>query len=194
MLQNSKIKYTATSFPLLENVLAEELRALDADDINILKRAVSFIGDKELLYKSNLWLRSALRVLVPIHDFIATDENKLYKGVRDVDWSKYLDVKGTLAVESAVHSRYFNHSKYVALKTKDAIVDQFRDKTGARPSVDTANPDLRIHIRISEGECVLSLDSSSAPLFKRGYSCRHRRERRFRQISEVTAVIFGLAF
>ena len=160
---------TATTLFGLEEVLMEELRELGAQDIEKVNRAVIFTGDKELLYKANLHLRTALRVLVPVHKFTAANEQELYNGVRQLNWSEYLDGDQTLAVESAVNSDFFNHSHYVSLKTKDAIVDQFRDKTGARPWVNIDNPDLTIHIHIFKDNCTISLDSSGETLHKRGY-------------------------
>lgn len=153
----------------LEEILAEELIALGATDIKIQNRAVAFSGDKELLYKVNYCSRTALRVFLPIVSGIVLDEEALYKLVKSIAWEDYLDVDGTLAVDSTVHSETFNHSKYVALKTKDAIVDRFREKFERRPSVDVETPDLRIHVHIDRENCSISLDSSGEPLFKRGY-------------------------
>ena len=119
----------------LEDVLTEELKQLGAENITKLTRAVSFQGDQSLLYKTNLCIRTALRVLVPIYKFKASNETWLYRGVQKVDWSKYLTEHDTLALDSAVSSPIFKNSQYVFLKAKDAIVDQFRNKTGVRPNV-----------------------------------------------------------
>ena len=133
----------------MEELLAEELKSLGANNVQVLKRAVSFSADKEFMYKSCLWLRTALRIIKPIAEFQAEDEHQLYREIQKIDWSQYLDKEGTLAVDSTVNSNIFRHSKYVALKTKDAIVDQFRDKFDVRPSVHVSSPDLRINLKIS---------------------------------------------
>lgn len=159
----------ARTYAGLEEVLAEELSEIGAEHIKIVKRAVEYSGDKEVLYKSNLWLRTALDVLMPIHHFKAKTPEELYNGVYNVDWEKYLDLKKTFSVQAIVNSSYFNHSQFAALKSKDAIVDQFREKTNARPDIDKYDPDLKIVIRISENKCSILLNSSGMPLFKRGY-------------------------
>ncbi len=168
---NSKDKFliTAKTHHGLEDVLSEELKQLGAENIIKLTRAVSFQGDQSLLYKANLCLRTALRILVPIHKFKATNETWLYRGVQKVDWSEYLTGRDTLALDSAVNSPIFKNSQYVFLKAKDAIVDQFRNKTGIRPSVDLDNPTVRINVFIQNDEVILSLDSSGSSLHKRGY-------------------------
>ncbi|MGA7723293.1 MAG: THUMP domain-containing protein [Ignavibacteriaceae bacterium] len=153
----------------LEDVLTEELKQLGAENITKLTRAVSFQGDQSLLYKTNLCIRTALRVLVPIYKFKASNETWLYRGVQKVDWSKYLTEHDTLALDSAVSSPIFKNSQYVFLKAKDAIVDQFRNKTGVRPNVDLDNPTVRINVYIQNDEVTLSLDSSGSSLHKRGY-------------------------
>ena len=118
----------------LEPLLAAELEALGATNIEQHKRAVSFDGDKALLYKANLCLRTALRIIVPIHKFEAVNEQELYNGVQEVNWEKYMDVNGTLAVEASTNSDLFNHTQYVSLKTKDAIVDILSFVTYDNPS------------------------------------------------------------
>jgi putative N6-adenine-specific DNA methylase len=153
----------------LEPVLAAELEALGATNILTLKRAVSCTGDQRLLYRANYELRTAMRVLVPFRTFQATNEKAYYQAVRETDWSKYLDVNDTIAVEAVVAGDYFKHSQYAALLTKDAIVDQFRDRFDRRPSVNVEAPTLRIHTRILGSECTLLLDSSGDSLHKRGY-------------------------
>ena len=153
----------------LEELLVEELKGIGAKDIQQLNRAVAFTGDKAVLYKANFLLRTALRVLIPLREFTATNERELYQGVQRIDWSKHFHIKQTFAVDATVNSKYFNHSKYVALKSKDAIVDQFRQKTGRRPSVDPKWPEIRIHVYIRDNRCTLSLDSSGFSLHKRNY-------------------------
>jgi putative N6-adenine-specific DNA methylase len=153
----------------LEEVLAEEIRQLGGQNIQLMTRAVSFEGDKRLLYRANLELRTALRILVQIHTGRARNENGLYRLIKSIDWEKYMGVNDTLAVDAVTSSRIFNHSKYAALVTKDAIVDQFRDKYHRRPSVNLIAPKLRVNIYIFEDQCTISIDSSDDSLHKRGY-------------------------
>jgi len=164
-----KFSITAKTHHGLEEVLSEELRQLGAENITKLTRAVSFEGNLSLLYKANIYLRTALRILVPIYKFKASNETWLYRGVQKVDWSKYLSEHDTIALDSAVNSPIFKNSQYVFLKAKDAIVDQFRNKTGIRPNVDLDNPTVRINVFIQNDEVILSLDSSGSSLHKRGY-------------------------
>ena len=153
----------------LEDVLAGELLALGANDLQIGRRMVSFTGDKELLYKANFCCRTALRILKPIYHFKAKDADTVYKEVKKVEWEKYLSLEKTFAIDSVIYSEDFNHSKFVAYRTKDAIVDYFYEKVGKRPSVRINNPDLYINIHISHNDCTLSIDSSGESLHKRGY-------------------------
>jgi len=153
----------------LEQVLADELKAIGAEDIEILKRAVGFTGDKEIMYRSNYCCRTALRVLKPIAKFSVNSADELYNNVKRINWPQYLDLNGTFAIDETVGSSVFLHTKFVALKAKDAIADRFREKFGRRPSVDVRNPDLRINIHIYKDDCTISLDSSGDPLYKRGY-------------------------
>jgi len=153
----------------LEDVLTEELKQLGVLETEKLSRAVKFKGNQELMYKCNLHLRTALKVLKPIATFQAKNENELYDKVKQIDWSEYLTVKQTFAIDGTTTGEVFTHSKYIALKTKDAIADQFREQKGIRPSVDTENPDLSINIHISDINCTISLDSSGTHLGKRGY-------------------------
>lgn len=153
----------------LEPTLAEELSALGAQEIEPLTRAVACSGDQRLLYRANLELRTALRVLIPVETFRARDEKGLYRGIYGIDWSAFMGPAGTLAVDSSVSSELFNHSKYVALKTKDAIVDQFRDRYGRRPNVRFEDPSLRVNVHIWQDQCTVSIDASGDSLHKRGY-------------------------
>ena len=153
----------------LEEILAEELLALGANDLQIGRRMVSFTGDKELLYKANFHCRTALRILKPIYHFKAKDADTVYKEVKKVEWEKYLSLDKTFAIDSVIYSEDFNHSKFVAYRTKDAIVDYFIEKFKKRPSVRVNNPDLYINIHISHNDCTLSIDSSGESLHKRGY-------------------------
>lgn len=167
----------------LEPVLAEELKALGVPEVEILNRAVQFTGNQELLYKSNLYLRTALRVLKPIATFQARNERQLYEKVRDIRWSDYLTPDHTFAIDGTSHGEVFTHSKYIALKAKDAIADQFRERNGRRPSVDTLDPDLRINLHVFDRSFTLSLDSSGLHLDRRGY----RLSRTEAPINEVLA-------
>lgn len=153
----------------IEELLAQEIKQLGGKDIEILKRAVSFYSDYRLLYKSNLWLRTALKLIVPIHMFRAKNEKDLYLRTKEFKWFELITPENTFAVESTVNSKNFNHSKYVALKTKDAIVDRIRNKFNKRPNIDTANPDYLINIHIYNEDVTISLDSSGDSLHKRGY-------------------------
>ncbi len=153
----------------LEPVLAEELRRLGAAGIEPLNRAVRCTGDRRLLYRANLWLRTALRILLPIASFKVRHDDELYRRVKKIDWSQYLGLDDTFAVDAVTHSEVLPHSKFAALRTKDAIVDQFRERTGRRPSIDVENPGLRLNLHVSEQNATLSLDSSGDSLHKRGY-------------------------
>lgn len=152
-----------------EEILAKELQQLGAQQVTIGTRMVSFVGDKGFLYKSNLALRTALKILKPIYNFRAFNEASLYKGIQGIDWSKYLNSAQTFVIDTTVHSDNFRHSQFVAQKCKDAIVDQFKEKYGQRPSIDKDFPDLRINIHIDRDQCSVSLDSSGASLHHRGY-------------------------
>lgn len=167
----------------LEGVLASELEALGAEQVEALVRAVACEGDWRLLYRANLELRTALRVLQPIAAFPVRDEEELYREIGRIDWSEYLAVDGTLAVDAVSNSKRLRHSKYVALKTKDAVVDQFRRRYGRRPNVDVNDPALRINVHIRNEECTVSLDSSGNSLHMRGY----RTETLAAPINEVLA-------
>ena len=155
----------------LEEVLAEEIKLLGGKNITIGKRSVHYTGDQMLLYKSNLYLRTALRVLKPISSFNVHNEDELYRNAKNIDWS-FIEDNQTFAVESTVNSGHFRHSKYAALLIKDAIVDQKREKKGIRPNVDISSPDYRIHLHINQEEASISLDSSGDSLHRRGYRAR----------------------
>jgi putative N6-adenine-specific DNA methylase len=167
----------------LEEILATELIGLGANGVQIGRRVVSFEGDIELLYKANFYCRTALRILKPIAQFKAVNPDEVYAYVKKLDWTKYLPAKKTFAIDAVVYSEAFAHSKFVAYRVKDAIVDYFTEQEMARPSVRINNPDLQIHLHISHTECTLSLDSSGESLHKRGY----RIEETEAPISEVLA-------
>lgn len=162
-------KMIAKTFFGFEEILAKELQKLGAQDIEIGTRAVSFKGDKGFMYKANLSLRTALKILKPIYYFKATNDQNLYKGIQGIDWSKYIDDNQTFVIDTTIHSDNFKHSQFVSQKAKDAIVDQFRLKTGQRPSIDKDFPDLRINIHIDRDQVSVALDTSGASLHHRGY-------------------------
>lgn len=159
----------AKTFQGLEEVLAKELTALGANNIQIGRRMVSFTGDKAMLYRANFSLRTALRILKPIKHFQAHNADEVYEAVKAVDWSSIMDENRSFSVDAVVFSNEFRHSQYVAYRVKDAIVDYFREKTGNRPNVKISNPDLYVNIHIAEESCTLSLDSSGESLHRRGY-------------------------
>lgn len=162
-------EYIAKTLFGLEQVLADELRELGADGIRTLNRAVGFSGDKKLLYKANFNLRTALKILVPIKEGEINNEQDLYEFVRTINWSRYLGAEDTLAVEVSLSTSLFSHTQYIAQKIKDAVVDQFRERFGSRPSVNLDNPTLRINAFVSNKTVTLSRDSSGESLHRRGY-------------------------
>lgn len=180
---NQEFELIAKTFQGLEEVLAQELTELGASNIEIGRRMVSFTGDKALMYRANFCLRTAIRILKPIKHFTAKDADEVYEAVKSIQWEDYLDNMSSFAVDAVVFSNEFRHSKFVAYKVKDAIVDYFRDKTGNRPSVRINNPDLALNIHIAETECTLSLDSSGESLHRRGY----RQEQVEAPLNEVLA-------
>lgn len=165
----AEFELIAKTFQGLENILAKELTDLGANNIQIGRRMVSFTGDKALMYKANFALRTAIRILKPIKHFKAQTADQVYDAIKKMDWSQYLTNETSFAVDSVVFSKEFRHSKFVAYKVKDAIVDYFREKTGSRPNISITNPDLQLHIHIAEDDCTLSLDSSGESLHRRGY-------------------------
>lgn len=159
----------AKTFFGFEEILAKELQVLGAQKVEQGTRMVSFVGDTGFMYKANLSLRTALKILKPIHHFRAVNELSLYKGIQSIDWSQYLSVHQSFVVDVTLHSDYFSHSQFAALKTKDAIVDQYRDRFGKRPNINKDFPDLRINVHIQNDQCTVSLDSSGDSLHHRGY-------------------------
>ena len=153
----------------LEDVLAEELIGLGANNLEIGTRMVSFDGDLAMLYKANIHSRTALRILRPVFEFKAKSTDEIYKRVKAMNWNEHLTEDSTFAIDAITFSDYFTHSKFVAYRIKDAIADYFMLKTGKRPSVDTKNPDLLINFHIAHDKCTLSFDSSGESLHKRGY-------------------------
>ncbi len=171
-----KMEESKDTFPLvaktisgLEEPLFKELEALGAENLQLLNRAVSFEGNEALIYRANYCCRTALRILKPIHTFDLKKQEDLYDRVKEISWEDLIDISKTMAVDAVIHDSVFTNSQYVALKTKDAVIDRLRNLWGARPSINLDHPDLRIHIHINKETCTVSLDSSGQSLHKRGY-------------------------
>ena len=180
---SEQFEMIAKTFQGLEEILAEELTTLGANDIQIGRRMVSFTGDKRMMYKAKFCIRTAIRILKPIKNFTAKDADEVYNQIQAIPWEEYLDVNKTFAIDAVVFSEEFRHSKFVSYKVKDAIVDYFRKKTGKRPSVRINNPDVLLNIHIAQTTCTLSLDSSGESLHRRGY----RQEQVDAPLNEVLA-------
>ncbi len=177
-------KYIAKTFAGLEQLLAQELHDIGASDIQILTRAVAFEADDALLYKANMCLRTALRIIHPILEEQVQTVEDLYKMAKSINWTRFFTEKQTIAVHSVVdRNPNFNNTMIASLKAKDAIVDQFRDLKGSRPSVDKDNPDIRIDVHIFKDRCTLSIDTSGDALHKRGY----RQTNHQAPLNEITA-------
>ena len=175
MNDSSDFLMLAKTFKGLEEVLAQELIELGGNDVHIERRAVSFRGDKSLLYRANLCLRTALRVLVIIQQSAIRisksqkPEDALYDSVRGIDWNRYMSLNNTFAVDATVYSDTFRNSRFVTYRVKDAIADYWQEKANKRPNVDVTNPDIRINVHIANDSLTVSLDSSGESLHKRGY-------------------------
>ena len=168
-MKNDNFYMLAKTMFGLEEILADELRKLGAQSVKPMNRAVSFKGDKGFMYKANLNLRTALRILKPIVHFQAHDEKELYRKLCEIDWTEIFDLDSTFATHATTHSEVFTHSKYASLVMKDAIADTFRKKFDKRPNVDPEMPDVSINLHIAKHTCTVSLDSSGDSLHKRGY-------------------------
>ena len=168
-MKNQPFEMIAKTLYGLEEILAGELIELGANNLQIGRRMVSFEGDKELLYKANFHCRTALRILKPIAYFKAKNPDEVYEQIKKLKWTDYLPEKKTFAIDTVVYSEIFTHSKFVAYRTKDAIVDYYTEQNMPRPSVRINNPDLQLHLHISHDDCSLSFDSSGESLHKRGY-------------------------
>ena len=164
-----KFEMVAKTLQGLENVLAEELRGIGAQNVTVGKRMVAFDGDQETLYRANFCCRTALRVLKPFYKFRAGDTDELYQAVKKFDWDKVMRVTQTFSIDSTVNSDEFRHSRFVTYRVKDAIVDFFSEKYGSRPSIRLNNPDFVFDVHISDNQITLSLDSSGESLHRRGY-------------------------
>ena len=159
----------AKTFKGLEDVLAQELIELGANEVQQDRRVVYFTGNKELMYKANLHLRTASRILKPICTFRANDTDDLYNKVHNLDWSQYISSNQSFAIDSTVYSETFNHSQFITYRVKDAIVDWYAEHNQKRPRISVSNPDIYLNIHISHDTCTLSLDSSGESLHKRGW-------------------------
>lgn len=166
---DNNFKMVAKTMFGFEEILAKELRNLGATNVEEGVRSVSFEGDKGFMYKANLCLRTAIKIVKPVHSFSVVDENDLYKKIYQMDWSEYLTADTTFAIDTTINSENFTHSLYVSQKVKDAIVDKFRDTDGRRPDVDIKFPDVRLNIHIQKEHCNVSLDTSGRSLHQRGY-------------------------
>lgn len=164
-----EFKMIAKTMAGLEDVLAEELIGIGANNLEIGKRMVSFEGDLALMYKANIQCRTALRILRPVYEFNAKTTDDIYKKVKAMNWFEHLTEDSTFAIDAITFSDYFTHSKFVAYRVKDAIADYFMQRTEKRPSVNVENPDLLINFHIAHDKCTLSFDSSGESLHKRGY-------------------------
>jgi len=164
------ITFIAKTFAGLEEVLSSEVKQIGGKNIVIGRRAVIFEGDKRILYRANYQLRTALRILKQIHSFKFKSVDEFYNSCLDINWQEWMNEKNTFAVYSTVNnSREFRNSMFASLKVKDAVVDNFRQKTGKRPNINTEKPEISINVHISENNCTISLDSSGESLHKRGY-------------------------
>lgn len=158
-----------TTFFGLEEILAKELQLLGGKNVSVFKRGVSVVGDLGFLYKTNLCLHTALKVIIPIAKFTANNEHELYDAIKSISWERFISNEDSLMVESVLNSDHFKHNQFVSQKVKDGIVDRFRDKTGRRPNVDLLHPNFKLYVHIFRNEVTLNLDSSGDPLYKRGY-------------------------
>ncbi len=164
-----QFEMVAKTFRGLEETLAREITLLGAENVEILNRAVRFTGDKAMMYKSNLYLRTALRILIPVINIQIKEQEDLYQHLYEFEWEKYIRLENTIAIDSFVNSSVFTHSHYVSLRVKDAIADRFREKFRRRPSVNIENPDSLINIHLTGSDLTVSIDSSGSSLHKRGY-------------------------
>lgn len=166
---NHEFQMLAKTFKGLEQVLAQELIELGANNVQIQRRAVSFTGDKRMLYSANFCLRTASRILVPIATFQAKNTDNIYEQAKQVDWAQYMTPKTTFQIDATVYSDLFRHSQFITYRVKDAIVDYWIEHGGVRPNVQLTNPDMYLNVHIAGDTVTLSLDSSGESLHKRGY-------------------------
>lgn len=166
------MRFLAKTFSGLENVLKDELVALEAQNVEVQTRAVSFEANKEILYKANYLLRTALRILLPLAEFTFEDVEQYYEKIKQIEFENYFDTSKTFNIDAVVKSTFFNNTHFAALKAKDAIVDRFREKTGNRPNVDRSSSQIVVNVYVNENFCTVSLDMAGEPLYKRSY--RHK--------------------
>lgn len=168
-MNNNEFKISISTLPFLEPILAAELEQLGAKEIEIARRIVHCKGNLKILYQANLQLRTALRVFVPIHSFNIRHSEELHKRALSFDWTEYLSLDKTFAIEPNVHSIMFKHTNFASLRLKDGIADFFQAKMGKRPNVNPNNPDVLFNLHIDEHRVNISLDSSGESLNRRGY-------------------------
>ena len=168
-MKMKEFEMIAKTFKGLEEVLVQELLALGANNVEMGRRAVRFTGDKALMYRANLSLRTASRILKPIATFRAKNADEVYTHVKDIAWEEYLGLGDTFAIDATVYSETFRHSGYVTYRVKDAIADRFMEREGKRPSVKVTNPDIYINVHVANETVTVSLDSSGESLHKRGW-------------------------
>jgi len=184
------MEFFATTAKGIEELLAAELTALEISVAAVETGGVRFTGDMDACYRANLWLRTASRVLMPLAGFPCDTPQALYDGVRVISWHDFLNPEMTLAVDCNLRDSAMTHSGFVALKTKDAIVDEIRDRFGSRPNVDTRDPDLRVNVHLAKNRCTVSLDTSGIPLDRRGYRLE-RNEAPLRETLAAALIMFS---
>ncbi len=182
-MNTEHLKIQIKTFYGLEKILAEEIKKLGGQNVEEKNRAVNCEGDLGFLYKINYSARTALKILVPVFEFKAFNEQKFYEKLVRFPWEDYLKLNQTFAIDATVHSERFTHSQFMTLKMKDAIVDYFNRKYRRRPDIDTRNPDIKFNLHIDRELVTISLDSSGEPLYKRGY----RKQQGEAPINEVLA-------
>ena len=169
-METKRDLYIAKTFAGLEPLLEKELSEVGAEEVTVLRRAVSFTGDQKILYRANIWCRTALSILKQIHSFPFEDKDGFFEQMRQFDWTELFDKDKTFTIiPVAYNNEVFNNTMYLAQLSKDAVADCFTDKYGSRPDVDSANADIRINVHVQNNQCSISLDSSGEALFKRGY-------------------------
>jgi len=183
MADNEEYRMVSKTLKGLEEVLAGEIEDLGGKRVKVMKRSVEFYGDKELMYRANYWLRTAINVLKPVASFDARSPEELYENAKKVDWMKLFDLGHTISVHSTSYNSTLNHTRYISQKVKDAVADYFRYRFNQRPDVDRFDADIQIHVYINNNRCELSMNSSGNPLFQRGY----RQERGIAPLNEVLA-------
>ena len=179
----------------VSDLLAIELKEFGATRAREMKSGVEFEGELEVAYRACLWSRTANRILMPLATVNARTSDDLYKGVKTINWSEHIESIGNFAVDFVGASTGVTHTQYGALKTKDAIVDQIRDKYGERPSIDVERPDVRVNVHAHRDEATISIDLSGESLHRRGYRARGvaalRRQDSFTESGGTDGVVHG---